>query len=236
MRDGAGSMNLREPPASAERRALVVVAGRPGSGKGTQCSRIASALGIVHVSWGDALRQEIDRCTPLGHEVQATLEAGQLVPDHCVFELVGPRLARQRAAVVLLDGFPRTLKQAEALERLQPGAVVLAVLLAVPVATVLERLRSRGRADDRELVLRERLASFDRETIPMLAWYRERGALVSIDANHPQSGVTDALEAVIGQFVAAVPRTAHASPQPVAGRSGAPRGCASTARPPTLAS
>ena len=165
---------------------------------------------------GDALREEIDRCTPLGHEVRAFLEAGELVPDRCVFELIGARLARQRAPVVLLDGFPRTLKQAEALERLQPGAVVLAVLLAVPLATVLERLRSRGRADDREHVLRERLASFDRDTTPMLAWYRKGGSLISIDANQPQGDVTSALEAVLGHVVMAV-RPRADSPQPLAG-------------------
>jgi adenylate kinase len=205
------------PPPNAERRALVVVAGRPGSGKGTQCARIATGLRVAHFSLGDALREEIDRCTPLGHEVQAFLEAGQLVPDRCVFELIGARLARQRAPVVLLDGFPRTVKQAEALERSEPGAVVLAVLLAVPLATVLERLRSRGRADDREHVLRERLASFDRDTTPMLAWYGKRGSLVTIDANQPQSDVTSALEAVLGQVVIAVRPSADASPEPVAG-------------------
>ena len=131
------------PSPNAERSALVVVAGRPGSGKGTQCTRIATDLRVAHLSLGDALREEIDRCTPLGHEVRAFLEAGQLVPDRCVFELIGARLERHCSPVVLLDGFPRSVRQAEALERLQPGAVVLAVLLAVPLATVLERLRSR---------------------------------------------------------------------------------------------
>ena len=205
------------PSPNAERSALVVVAGRPGSGKGTQCTRIATDLRVAHLSLGDALREEIDRCTPLGHEVRAFLEAGQLVPDRCVFELIGARLERHCSPVVLLDGFPRTVRQAEALERLQPGAAVLAVLLAVPLATVLERLRSRGRADDREHVLRERLASFDRDTTPMLAWYEKRGSLVSIDANQPQGDVTCAVEAVVGQVVMALRPPADASSQHEAG-------------------
>jgi adenylate kinase len=203
-------------PPNADGPALVVVAGRPGSGTGTQCTRIATDLRVAHFSLGDALREEIDRCTPLGHEVRAFLEAGQLVPDHRVFEVIEARLARQRAPVVLLDGFPRTLRQAEAFERLQPGAVVLTVHLAVPLSTALERLRSRGRADDRELVLRDRLSSFDRETTPMLAWYRKRGSLVSIDANQPQGHVTSAVEAVLGQVVMAVRPAPRASLQRVA--------------------
>jgi adenylate kinase len=205
------------PPPNAERRALVVVAGRPGSGKGTQCARIATDLRVAHFSLGDTLREEVDRCTSLGREVRAFLQAGELVPDRCVFELIDARLTRRSAPVVLLDGFPRTLRQAEALERLQPGAVVLAVLLAVPLATVRERLRSRGRADDHEHVLRERLASFDRDTTPMLAWYGRRGSLVSIDANQPQGDVTSALEVVLGQVVMAVRPRVVASPQSVAG-------------------
>jgi adenylate kinase len=91
---------------NAEQPALVVIAGRPGSGQGAQCERIATDLRTAHFSLGDALRQVVDQRMPLGHEVRAFLEAGRLVPDRCVFELIGGCLARQRASVVLLDGFP----------------------------------------------------------------------------------------------------------------------------------
>ena len=125
---------------ATEQPALIVVAGRPGAGKGTLCAQIARDLGVAHFSLGHALRQEIDHRTPLGLQVHAFLEAGRLVPDHLVFELIGARLAHQCAPVVLLDGFPRTLGQAETLEQMQPGAVRLAIFLTVPLATVLERL------------------------------------------------------------------------------------------------
>jgi adenylate kinase len=192
------------PTAATEWPALIVVAGRPGSGKGTQCAQIAADLGVAHFSLGEALRQEVDERTQLGLRVHPFLGAGRLVPDHFVFELIGARLARQDAPAVVLDGFPRTLGQAEMLERVEPGAVALALLLAVPLPIVVERLRSRGRADDDEYALRERLASFERETRPMLAWYERRGVLASVDANRPQADVTVAVETLVGPFLAAV--------------------------------
>jgi len=187
------------PPLGADQPALVVVAGRPGAGKGTQCRQIAADLRVAHFSLGDALRHDVAHCTPLGLAVHTFLETGRLVPDRFVLELIDAQLARERAPLVLLDGFPRTVGQAEALERARPGAVDLAVLLAVPLATVTERLRSRGRADDDKHALRERLASFERDTAPMLAWYERRGSLISIDANQPREDVTLAVEALLAR-------------------------------------
>jgi adenylate kinase len=193
-----------------------VVAGRPGAGKGTLCAQIARDLGVAHFSLGHALRQEIDHCTPLGLQVHAFLEAGRLVPDHLVFELIGARLAHPCAPVVLLDGFPRTLGQAETLEQMQPGAVRLAILLTVPLATVLERLASRGRDDDEDDALCERLSSFERDTWPMLAWYDWRGYLVAVDGDQPQADVTIAAEALLASRVAAVRDPASRSARSVA--------------------
>ena len=111
------------PPLANDQPALVVVAGRPGAGKGTQCAQIVADLRVAHFSLGDALRDGVAHCTPLGLEVQTYLEAGRSVPDRFVLELIDARFARGRAPLVLLDGFPRTLAQAEALERARPGAV-----------------------------------------------------------------------------------------------------------------
>jgi len=204
------------PPLANDQPALVVVAGRPGAGKGTQCAQIAADLRVVHFSLGDALRDDVAHCTPLGLEVQTFLEAGRLVPDRFVLELIDTRLARERAPLVLLDGFPRTLAQAEALERARPGAVDLALHLAASVTTVTERLRSRGRADDDQHALRERLASFDRDTAPMLAWYERRGSLISIDANQPREDVTIALEVLLAASLTTLgyPAKSPGHPQP----------------------
>jgi adenylate kinase len=196
-------MNL--PPAGrqhtrhleTEQPALIVVAGRPGAGKGTLCAQIARDLGAAHFSLDHALRQEVDHCTPLGLQVRPFLEAGRLVPDHLVFELIRARLADPCAPVVLLDGFPRTLRQAETLEQMQPGAVRLAIFLTVRLATVLERLESRGRDDDEDDALYERLSSFERDTWPMLAWYDGRGCLVAVDGDQPQDDVTIAAEELL---------------------------------------
>jgi adenylate kinase len=181
---------------------LVVVAGPPGAGKGTQCSELVEQHGMAHVSVGDALRQEVAADTSLGARVRASLESGRLVPDHEVSEVVAERLDRHRAAsTVLLDGFPRTIAQAEILERLRPEAVGLVVLLVVPIATILRRLRSRGRTDDGDRdVVAERMLSYDRDTRPVLAWYASRGLLAHVDANAPPRDVTARIEGHLAAF------------------------------------
>ncbi len=194
-------------PVVAEPRAgasppLVVLAGPPGAGKGTQCSRLVAQHGMAHVSIGDCLRQQIEAGTPLGERARASLEAGRLVPDRDVAEVVAERLARHRAAsAILLDGFPRTVGQAKMLERLRPNAVGLVVLLVVPLATVLKRLSSRSRADDADPdVVAARMFSYDRETRPVLEWYASRGLLVHVDANAPPRNVTDGIARHLAAF------------------------------------
>jgi adenylate kinase len=181
---------------------LVVLAGPPGAGKGTQCSNLVEHLDMVHVSIGDTLRQEVEDGTPLGSRIRSCLEAGRLVPDCDVSEVVAERLARHRAAsAVLLDGFPRTLGQAEMLERIRPSSVGLVVLLVVPLATVHRRLCDRGRADDGDLdVVAERMLAYDRDTRPVLAWYASRGLLAHIDGNAPMREVTARIEGQLDAF------------------------------------
>jgi adenylate kinase len=181
---------------------LVVLAGPPGAGKGTQCSQLVEQHGMVHVSIGDALRQEVELETTLGSRVRVWLEAGRLVPDVDVCEVIAERLARHRgASAVLLDGFPRTIGQVEMLERLRPDAVGLVVLLVVPIATIMRRLYSRGRSDDDNPdAVAERMLSYDRDTRPVLAWYASRGLLAHVDANASPQEVTARIQGHLTAF------------------------------------
>ena len=131
----------------------MVILGRQGSGKGTQSVRIAEAYGCVHVSTGDMLRAAVAEGTELGREAQAVMEAGDLVSDDIMNGIVAERLAKDDivSGGVLLDGFPRTADQADALERILTGlgqSLTVAVDLDVPVEIVTERMLSRRREDD----------------------------------------------------------------------------------------
>ncbi|HTD49377.1 MAG TPA: nucleoside monophosphate kinase [Acidimicrobiia bacterium] len=181
---------------------LVVLAGPPGSGKGTQCSRLVDRHGLAHVSIGECLRQEVEAGTSLGVRVRASLEAGRLVPDDDVSEVVSERLARHRAAsAILLDGFPRTVGQAQMLEQLRPSAVGLVVLLVVPLTTVLKRLSGRRRADDADPdAVAARLLAYEHQTRPVLDWYASLGLLVHVDASAAPRAVTDRIARHLSAF------------------------------------
>ena len=175
---------------------IVVVLGPPGSGKGTQCEHLARALGLGHVSTGQALRDEIGRESRIGVRAARYVESGRLVPDELVVEATTAALARCATSPgVLLDGFPRTESQAALLDELGLGTVLLAAALVVPRAVLLERLRTRGRADDRVDIVRTRLLSYEVETRPLLDYYVRRGILVHVDGNRAAGEVTAALSA-----------------------------------------
>jgi adenylate kinase len=124
---------------------VVILLGPPGAGKGTQAARLSSALGLPHIATGDLFRENREKGTPLGKRAQEFMDKGQLVPDELVLEMLFDRVARKDCVGgYLLDGFPRTLPQAEALEkRLPQGASVQAVSLSVPDAALLERITGR---------------------------------------------------------------------------------------------
>jgi adenylate kinase len=163
--------------------------GPPGAGKGTQAGRIAGHLGVPAISTGDIFRANIAGETPLGRQVKEILAAGGYVSDEITNAIVDDRLARADCAPgFLLDGYPRTLAQVDALDAMlaaHSAALDHVLELTVDDDVVVERLARRaeveGRSDDTEHVIRERMAIYHRETKPLSDTYRERGLLVVVD-------------------------------------------------------
>lgn len=171
----------------------VLLAGAPGSGKGTQAALLADELQVPHITSGGLVRHEIAAGSPAGLAARRAVARGALVPDEVLVEVLRPALAlaASRGGYVL-DGFPRTVAQAETL-----GGVVTAsgppldvvVHLDVPTAVLTERLLARGRADDDAAVIEHRLAVYRAQTLPMLDWYAQRQQLVVVDGDGPVEGV-----------------------------------------------
>jgi adenylate kinase len=187
--------------------ATVVFFGPPGSGKGTQASRLAAELGVPQISTGDILRANVALGTELGKIARPIMEAGELVPDELVTKMLKARLAERDAENgALFDGFPRTVAQAEALDALlaELGRRVDVVLfIDVPddviVARLLSRARLEGRADDTPATVRERLRVYREKTAPLAARYEASGKLVAIDGNRSVEDVAaDVKRAVEG--------------------------------------
>ena len=180
----------------------MVILGRQGSGKGTQSLRIAEAYGCVHVSTGDMLRAAVAEGTELGRKAQAVMEAGDLVSDDIMNGIVAERLAKDDivAGGVLLDGFPRTADQADALERILTDlgqSLTIAVDLDVPVEIVTERMLSRRRDDDTPEAITRRLELYEEQTAPLLEWFRSHDLLVTVDGVGSEDEVFARLQAVI---------------------------------------
>ncbi|MCZ4582637.1 adenylate kinase [Rhodococcus opacus] len=162
----------------------LVLLGPPGAGKGTQAAILSEKLGVPHISTGDLFRANIGQATPLGLEAKKYLDAGDLVPSEITNNMVKARVAEPDAANgFLLDGFPRTVDQAQALEAIlaELNTKLDAVLsFIVDEDVVVERMLSRGRADDKEDVIRNRLRVYREETAPLLDYYKDQ--LVTVDA------------------------------------------------------
>jgi adenylate kinase len=168
--------------------------GPPGAGKGTQGILLSQHLGIPAISTGDMLREAVAEGSGLGNKVQGIMASGALVDDALMADVVRDRLAKADAGRgFLLDGYPRTLPQAETLEGILRDATqeLDAVLLVdVPEDELVRRALLRGRADDQESVIRERLRVYREKTAPLIGYYRERGLLREIDGNRPVEDVT----------------------------------------------
>jgi adenylate kinase len=196
------------PPANRVDRTVrvVLVAGPPGSGKGTQCELLARAQGWGHLSSGEVFRDEIARRTPLGQRLDEMIDAGRLVPDDVTVEVVLGALetwATESPTVdnVLLDGFPRTLPQAHALlGRASRYVVRLVIELVVPPSVSFDRLALRSRSDDDIAAIHLRLALYESETRPALDWLGNLGLLVTVDGDQPPEAVGTAIRCRLGAF------------------------------------
>ncbi len=179
---------------------ILVILGRQGSGKGTQAALLADRYGVVHVSTGDMLRAAVEAGTELGLRAKAVMDAGDLVGDDIMIGIVDERLAADDIVAhgVLLDGFPRTTAQADALAEIAGGTGPdLAINLDVPIAEVTERMLARGRADDTAETIARRLELYEAETAPLLAWFEKRDCLSVVDGLGTEEEVFARLTEVI---------------------------------------
>lgn len=186
----------------------VLLLGPQGSGKGTQAKRIAAEYGLPHVSSGDMLRAAISSGDDLGRRVKETVERGELVSDELMIELIRERLSRPDAADgFVLDGFPRTMAQARALDMMlrEIGHDLDVVFeLQVPEEVAFERLLARalqeGRTDDTPDVIRRRLALYREQTLPLVEHYRAKGILVGIHGDRSVNEVFSEIQQVLDRL------------------------------------
>ncbi|MCB1393621.1 MULTISPECIES: adenylate kinase [unclassified Nitrobacter] len=189
----------------------LIFLGPPGAGKGTQAQRLVRHYGIIQLSTGDMLRAAVAAGTPVGLKAKDIMASGGLVPDDVVIGIISDRLEQADAKMgFILDGFPRTVPQAEALDRLlQSKNLVLdaVVELRVDESALLQRVESRVaemtargeqvRADDRPEVLAKRLASYRALTEPLIRYYSERGKLLTVDGMMAIDDVTRDIRRVL---------------------------------------
>ena len=173
----------------------VLLIGAPGAGKGTQAARIARHFGLTHISSGDLLRRHVKDETAIGRQVAEYIDRGDLVPDAIIMDMLyKPVIAASASGGYILDGFPRTVEQAEAAYAVagELGVQVqLTVHIEVSPDELLRRLKARGRGeDDSDSVIKYRLKVYEDKTVPLLAYYAEREKLVAVNGGRPVDEVT----------------------------------------------
>jgi len=194
----------------------LILLGPPGAGKGTQAQRLVQRHGIVQLSTGDMLRAAVKAGTPIGRKAEAIMARGELVPDEVVVAIVSDRIDQPDARKgFILDGFPRTVAQAEALERMLAEKTLglhAVVELKVDEGALLKRLASRiaemkargepVRPDDNPEALKTRLDVYRRQTAPLVAFYGKKGLLKSVDGMAPIEAVAGAIDEALSPEIA----------------------------------
>jgi adenylate kinase len=188
----------------------VLLLGPQGAGKGTQAARISAEYGIPHIASGEILRAEMDAGTDLGKRVKDVYDRGDLVSDDLMIELIRNRLEQpDTESGFVLDGFPRTTVQAEALDTMFNDIgrnFSVAFALQIPDAVAFDRLRRRaeveGRADDTDEAIQRRLDNYHRETEPLIEYYRTRGNLVPIHGDRSENEVFAEIQRALEQVPA----------------------------------
>lgn len=174
----------------------LVIFGRQGAGKGTQCVRLVERYGVAHISTGDMLRAAVAAETELGLQAKAIMDAGNLVNDEIINGIVRERLAQDdiSSSGFVLDGYPRTVAQAEFLVQILGEQGLDAVIdLEVPLDEVTKRMKARGRDDDTDEGIARRLELYEQETRPVLEWFMARDLLVTVDGFASEEEVTSRL-------------------------------------------
>ena len=182
----------------------IILIGPPGAGKGTQCQRLIELLKVPHLSTGEMLRAAVRAGTPEGLEAARAMDQGQLVSDALIVGMVTRRLeAGDCRTGCLLDGFPRTLPQAEILDDLlerRAMSVDGVIELAVPRDELVRRMLARKRADDDPAIFAKRIISFEEQTAPLLAYYGRQGKLACIDGLGTADEIFDRVQIAIKRF------------------------------------
>ena len=189
----------------------IVLFGAPGAGKGAQAERISSLYGMVHLSTGEMLRSAISSGSDLGARAKETIDQGELVPDDVIVKIVDARMDEDDCGEgVILDGFPRTVAQAEALDEIMAGkgqrldhVIEIEVNESVLFARIENRASERrrtgtARSDDNAETLRKRLAVYHENTAPLLPYYREKGVLRSVDGMGSIEDVATQIDNLLG--------------------------------------
>lgn len=182
----------------------LVIFGRQGAGKGTQCVNIVNTYGVAHISTGDMLRAAVAAGTEMGKRAKEVMDAGGLVGDDIINGIVADRISEPDAvgAGYVLDGYPRTLPQAEALlATVGDDGLDAVVDLDVPLDEVTARMKGRGRADDTDEAIERRLSLYEQETRPVLDFFDEQGLLVTVDGLGSEVEVSTRLISAINEHL-----------------------------------